>query len=147
MAYVDSVKLTIAVQHQDGTFATTPEDFSCDVTGANLTPDTPIESKKYLCGPKTTVGAATWTLSLDYDQDWTGTGLSTFLNANAGKQAQVVLDSPLLGAKATCEVTLVPGPYGGAAGETAEGSVEFGVTGQPVFSAATPATQAAKTTK
>jgi len=147
MPYFDSVKLTIAVLEQDGTFAATPEDFSCDVTGANLTPETPIDTKKFLCGPKTTVGDPVWTLSLDYDQDWTGAGFSTFLQTNTGKVAQVVLDSPTIGAKATCEVTLVPGPYGGAAGETAEGSVELGVNGQPVFAEPTPATTAAKTTK
>lgn len=132
MPYFDNVKLTIAVEH-NGTFTSPGSDFSCDVTGANLVPETPVESRKYLCGPRTTVGSAAWTLSLDYDQDWGATGLSTFLHTNAGKRAEIVLESPTLGSKATVTATLVDGPYGGAAGETAEGSVELGVAGQPVF--------------
>jgi len=136
--YFDDVVLTLAVQN--GTPA--PVDFSCDITAATLTPDTPEEVRKRLCGPTTVVGATAWTLELDLDQNWSpgeagppvvAQGLSQFLSVNHGRLADFVIQWPLEETEATGVVRLKTGPFGGTAGEVAEASVELGVEGEPTF--------------
>ena len=136
--YFDDVTLTLTVPTGTGTAT----DVSCDVTAATLTPDTPEEIRKRLCGQKTVTGATTWTLDLEYDQNWAegsagppivAQGLSSFLSEHAGELADFVIEWPLEDTQATGVVRLKPGPYGGTAGEIAEASVELGLDGAPVF--------------
>ena len=136
--YFDDVILTL-----DVTGGTTPVDFSCDITAATLTPDTPEEIRKRLCGQRTVTGTTTWTLELTLDQNWaTATpgphGLSLFLWEHAGELADFVIQWPLEATEATGVVRLKPGPFGGTAGEIAEGDVTLGLDGQPTFGPITP---------
>lgn len=139
--YFDDVVLTLTVA--GGGTAT---DISCDVTAATLTPDTPEEQRSRLCGKKTVTGQTTWTLDLEYDQNWSvgsvgppvvGPGLSWFLQENAGSLADFSIVWSLEDTEATGQVRIKPGPYGGTAGEIAEATVTLGVDGQPVFGPAT----------
>lgn len=136
--YFDDVTLTLTVPTGTGTAT----DVSCDVTAATLTPDTPEEIRKRLCGQKTVTGTTTWTLDLEYDQNWAeasvgppavGMGLSLFLSTNAGQLADFKIEWPLEDTQATGQVRLKPGPYGGTAGEIAEATVTLGLDGEPTF--------------
>lgn len=136
--YFDDVTLTLTVPTGTGTAT----DVSCDVTAATLTPDTPEEIRKRLCGQKTVTGTTTWVLELEYDQNWTEAspgppvvtqGLSLFLSTHAGELADFKIEWPLEDTQATGVVRLKPGPYGGTAGEIAEASVSLGLDGEPVF--------------
>lgn len=138
--YFDDVTLTFAVQPSG-----TAEDFSCDITAATLTPDTPEEIRKRLCGQKTVTGSTTWTLELELDQNWAPatpgpTGLSSFLNTHHGELADFVIQWPLEATEATGVVRIKTGPYGGTAGEIAEASVELGLDGAPTFGPIVPLT-------
>jgi hypothetical protein len=136
--YFDDVTLTLTVQGG----AATATDISCDVTAATLTPDTPEEIRKRLCGQKTVTGTTVWSLELEYDQNWTpgatgppvvAGGLSWFLDQHAGQLADFVIEWPLEATQATGTVRLKPGPYGGTAGEIAEASLTLGLDGEPTF--------------
>lgn len=132
--YFDDVTLTLSLQ--GGT--PTAVDFSCDITAATLTPDTPEEIRKRLCGQRTVTGTTTWSLELEADQNWATatpgpTGLSWFLSTNAGDLADFVIEWPLEATQATGTVRLKPGPYGGTAGEIAEASITLGLDGAPTF--------------
>lgn len=136
--YFDDVTLTLTVPTGTGTAT----DVSCDVTAATLTPDTPEEIRKRLCGQKTVTGKTTWSLELEYDQNWTEgsvgppvvtQGLSSFLVEHAGSLADFVIEWPLEDTQATGVVRLKPGPYGGTAGEIAEASLTLGLDGEPTF--------------
>jgi hypothetical protein len=136
--YFDDVTLTLTAPSGTGTST----DVSCDVTAATLTPDTPEEIRKRLCGQRTVTGTTTWVLELEYDQNWsTGStgppvvpvGLSQFLVDHAGELADFVIEWPLEDTQATGIVRLKPGPYGGTAGEIAEASVTLGLDGEPTF--------------
>lgn len=142
--YFDDVVLTLTVQG-GGATAT---DVSCDVTAATLTPDTPEEVRKRLCGQKTVTGATTWTLDLEWDQNWSPgevgppavpAGLSYFLNAHHGELADFKVEWPLEDTQATGTVRLKTGPYGGTAGEIAEATLSLGLDGEPVFGPITAA--------
>lgn len=134
--YFDDVTLTIKAESD----VTTPEpDFSCDARGAILNPESTVTTRNYLCGPKTSVSDPVWTATVDFDQNWQADGLSQYLVDHAGEKANVVIQSSTLGKAATFTATLVPGPFGGTAGEIAEATVELGVDDQPSFTDYTPA--------
>ncbi len=124
-------------------------DVSCSGRGVVFTPDTPIEERTKLCGKGKAVGETSWTLDLDYDQDWDegqAASLSFFLIANNGKTSTVTVQWPGADTQATASVIITPGPYGGTAGEVAEGTVSLPVLGQPSFVTPIPATLAADDT-
>ena len=135
MPYFDDVVLTFTPE------AGTPpgEDFSCDALGALLEPDVTEETRKYLCGPKSYTSTPTWKVTVDYDQNWAVDGLSQWLQTHTGELATVEIQSSTLEHQATATVRVKPGPFGGTAGEFAEGSVELTVDGQPTFATYTPA--------
>lgn len=137
--YFDDVILTLKVPAGTGGTAT---DISCDVTAATLTPDTPEEIRKRLCGQKTVTGKTTWSLELEYDQNWSPgdagppvvpMGLSWFLSIHDGELADFTIEWALEDTQATGQLRIKPGPYGGTAGEIAEGSLTLGLDGEPVF--------------
>jgi len=132
--YFDDVVLTLTPEAPG-----TPGDFSCDALGALLEPDVTEETRKYLCGPKSLVSTPEWKLTLDYDQNWdASTGLSAWLQAHHGELATALIESSTLAQSATVTVRVKPGPFGGTAGEIAEGTVELSVDGQPTFAPYTP---------
>jgi hypothetical protein len=135
--YFDDVTLTLTAE-SDGVEV----DVSCDVTAATLTPDTPEEVRKRLCGQKTVTGTTTWTLELTWDQNWaTGAtgppvvdpGLSTFLQEHDGELAAFSIVWPLEATEATGNLRCKPGAFGGTAGEIAEASLTLGLDGPPTF--------------
>jgi hypothetical protein len=137
--YFDDVTLTLTVV---GPPPGTSTDVSCDVTAATLTPDTPEEIRKRLCGQKTVTGTTVWSLELAYDQNWSvgsagppvvTVGLSRFLQDNAGALADFTIVWPLEDTQATGVVRLKPGDYGGTAGEIAEATITLGLDGEPTF--------------
>ena len=132
--YFDDVVLTITAE---GDTAGT-NDFSCDARGALLAPETTVTTRNMLCGPKTSVSTPVWNCTVDFDQNWQADGLSQYLIDHAGEKATVLIESSTLGKSAEFVGTLVPGPFGGTAGEIAEASVEIGVDGQPTFADYTP---------
>jgi len=135
--YFDNVTLTLTAE-SDGV----PVDVSCDVTAATLTPDTPEEVRKRLCGQKTVTGTTTWTLELTWDHNWaTGAtgppvvdpGLSTFLLGHDGELADFSIVWPLEATEATGILRCKPGAFGGTAGEIAEATLTLGLDGPPSF--------------
>lgn len=136
-SYFDDVVMTLTVQGGG-----TAVDVSCDVTAATVVPDTPEEIRRRLCGSTTLVGKTTWTLELEYDQNWAAgsvgppvvaQGLSAFLAENAGELADFHIEWPSEGQQAEGAVRLKAGPYGGTAGEVAEASLTLGLDGDPTF--------------
>jgi hypothetical protein len=136
--YFDDVTLTLTAPSGAGTAA----DVSCDVTAATLTPDTPEEVRKRLCGQKTVTGKTTWTLELTWDQNWAvggagppvvDPGLSKFLLDHDGELADFTLTWPLEDTEATGVLRCKPGAFGGTAGEIAESSLTLGLDGEPAF--------------
>jgi hypothetical protein len=145
--YFDDVTLTLTAPAGSGTAV----DVSCDVTAATLTPDTPEEIRKRLCGQKTVTGTTTWSLELTWDQNWaTGAtgppvvdpGLSTFLIDHDGELADFSIVWPLEATEATGILRCKPGAFGGTAGEIAEASLTLGLDGPPTFGPITTTTTA-----
>jgi hypothetical protein len=123
-------------------------DVSCSGRGVVFTPDTPIEDRNKLCGKGKAVGETSWTLDVDYDQDWDegdAASLSFFLINNNGKQGTVTVTWPAAETEATADILITPGPFGGTAGEVAEGTVSLPVLGQPTFINPIPVTTTAST--
>jgi hypothetical protein len=136
--YFDDVTLTLTAPTGTGTAA----DVSCDVTAATLTPDTPEEVRKRLCGQRTVTGKTTWTLELTWDQNWAvgaagppvvDPGLSKFLLDHDGELADFTLTWPLEATEATGTLRCKPGAFGGTAGEIAEATLTLGLDGEPSF--------------
>ncbi len=135
--YFDDVTLTLTAE--SGGVAV---DVSCDVTAATLTPDTPEEIRKRLCGQKTVTGTTTWSLELTWDQNWAAgaagppvvdPGLSKFLIDHDGELADFSIVWPLEATEATGILRCKPGAFGGTAGEIAEASLTLGLDGPPTF--------------
>ena len=143
--YFDDVTLTFTVAPDEA-------DVSCDITAATLTPDTTEEIRKRLCGQRTVTGKTTWSLELEWDQNWSPpsvgppevvAGLSWFLQEHDGESATFVIDWPLEDTRATGTVRIKPGPFGGTAGEIAEATITLGLDGEPTYTSPIPATAAA----
>jgi hypothetical protein len=145
--YFDDVTLTLTAPAGSGTAV----DVSCDVTAATLTPETPEELRKRLCGQKTVTGKTTWALELTWDQNWgvgsvgppvVDPGLSQFLIDHDGELADFSIIWPLEEIEATGVLRCKPGAFGGTAGEIAEASLTLGVDGVPVFGPITVTSEA-----
>lgn len=81
----------------------------------------------------TDVSTATWTLALTYLQDWSTTGLSTFLYNSESETVPVTFIPKDGGPSFTANVLITPGSIGGAVNAFAESTVTLGVTGKPVL--------------
>lgn len=114
------------------------DDFRKHVSGVTYTPTAPTQSWTGLGGNShTDVGAATWTLNLDYVQDWTSTeSLSRFLFEHQGETLPARF-RPISGEgpSFTSNVTITPGAIGGQVNAYATTSVQLG-TDAPVLVAA-----------
>jgi hypothetical protein len=111
----------------------TPVDVSCAVVSAVITSTTTKTERNTLCGKHTIVGDTARTLDLDYDQEWADVDdLARFLEENHGAKAQFVLEWAGQSVTMTGTVNIERGPFGGPAGELAEGTVSLGVDGDVV---------------
>jgi hypothetical protein len=134
MPYFQPAVLTFAViDPATGTPAAVAVDVSCAVVSATITSTTTKTDRNTLCGKHTIVGDTARTLDLDYDQEWADVDdLARFLEDNHGRKAEFVL--AWAGEKVTMTGTanIERGPFGGPAGELAEGTVSLGVDGDVV---------------
>ena len=95
-------------------------------------------------GTFSSVGKATYALALEGVQDWSATGLSAFLWANEGSEADFVLNPygetitvPTTSTPAmTGVVTLAAGDFGGTINEYAPFAVELPCASKPVLKTA-----------
>lgn len=134
--YFQNVKFEVT---EPGASAGETLDVSCSGRGVTLTPDTPIEDRTKLCGKGKAVGETSWTADLDYDQDWDDPqGLSFYLFNFNGQEATTTITWPDALTIATATIIITPGPFGGTAGEVAEGTVSLPVLGQPTLAAMPP---------
>lgn len=118
------------------------DDFAKAVSSATLTPSSGTAEFKGLKPDAvyTYSQAVTWTLDLEYAQDWaatTATGsLSRYLFANQGTNVAATLNANDVAAGGetlwTMTVSIAPGAVGGAVDDVATASVSLGVVGAPV---------------
>lgn len=103
------------------------------VNSAKLVPNNPVAMYKGIDGTITAAaGLPSWTLELNYAQDWNTTAsLSRYLVAQAGTLKTIVLTPNTGGSAATVSVLIVPGDLGGAADSTSTAIVTLQVIGQP----------------
>jgi hypothetical protein len=107
----------------------TPDDFRKHVSGVTYTPSSAQQTWTGL-GKNTHTDAAipTWTVQLDYVQDWTSTNsLSSYLFTHEGEQLTAKF-TPTSGSgpSFTSTVTIVPGAIGGQVNAFATTSVTLG---------------------
>lgn len=116
------------------------DDFRKHVSGVTYTPSTSTMSWTGLGGnTHTDLSTATWTLGLDYVQDWdSAESLSQFLLEHQGETMAATFQ-PIAGTgpSFTSDVTITPGAIGGQVNAYATTSVQLGTTA-PVLVPPTP---------
>jgi hypothetical protein len=134
MPYFQPAVLTLdVIDDVTGQPSGTPVDVSCAVISAIITSTTTKTERNTLCGKHTVVGDTARTLDLDYDQEWADVDdLARFLEDNHGKKAEFSLAWAAEAVAMTGTVSIERGPFGGPAGELAEGTVSLGVDGDVV---------------
>lgn len=113
------------------------DDFAAAISSATLTPAASIVTWK---GLKTTAvysfpTSPTWTLDLEYAQDWkTANSLSRYLFDHDGQTIVGVTLEPTsgVGTRWTFDLIVVPGAIGGAVDAVGTASVSLGVAAKPV---------------
>lgn len=111
------------------------DDFRKHVSGVTYTPSAPTQNWTGLgLNTHTDVGAATWTLGLDYVQDWDSPdSLSRYLFEHQGETvAALFRPRSGVGPSFTSNVTITPGAIGGQVNAYATTSVQLG-TDAPVL--------------
>lgn len=133
----------IAVQPivlKDVRFVVGTDNYEKHISSATLKPTPTQETKTWQGGTPsasftdTGTPQVSWTLELEYAQDWdTTNSLSNYLLTNSGQQKNIKLQpkAGLSGVTFAVTATIVPGPIGGAINEWQTGSVSLAVTGQP----------------
>jgi hypothetical protein len=110
-----------------------PVDVSCDVTSAQVTNETPLETRETLCGKHPIVGESAETLEVTADQYWKpAEALSRFLEEHHGELAAFELAWPAQDLTVTGTVRVIRGQIGGEAGAIVETTVELPVQGATV---------------
>jgi hypothetical protein len=102
------------------------EEWQCWCTRAELSYDVDEQDIVPLCSDEVRklLGTETWTLDVEYYQDWTETGISSFFHDHRGETAAFTLGPAQdEGRVATGDVTVQGGPFGGTAGDVAVGAV------------------------
>lgn len=121
---------------------------SCQVTAATIVATADPKEMTTLCGKVTVPGVTGYVLNLEYAQDWTiDTGISMFLYDNDGLLVDFSLQ-PTADAEpiAIGRCYIVPGDFGGTAGEIMVGSVALGIEGKPdITGNAAPVATASRT--
>jgi hypothetical protein len=131
MPYFQPAELTFAaLDPETGIPTAVPTDVSCSVVSAIITSTTTKTERNTLCGKHTIVGDTARTLDLDYDQEWLDVGdLARYLEENHGLKANFILTWEGQKTSMAGVVNIERGPFGGPAGELAEGTVSLGVDG------------------
>jgi len=131
MPYFQPAVLTLAaIDDATGLPAAEATDVSCAVVSAVITSTTTKTERNTLCGKHTIVGDTARTLDLDYDQEWAAVDdLARYLEENHGAKAEFVLEWAGQNVSMTGTVNIERGPFGGPAGELAEGTVSLGIDG------------------
>lgn len=111
------------------------DNYEKSVSGAKLTPVTPIGKWKGIDGSTTkTAGVPDWTLTLNFAQDWvTATSLALYLSTNAGTTKPIELTPQATGKKFAVTVLCVVTEVGGEVDATSTASITLEVLGQPVL--------------
>ena len=123
---------------RDATITINSVAYANQLSKAQLTPDTPIQTQRTLVpdGAIVDIDSSVWTLSLTGVESRHSTGLAAALDAAAGTQIDVVLQ-PKTGSGqdvATFTIVAVPVSFGGEQGNFRTFDQDFPVVGQPVFS-------------
>lgn len=118
------------------------DNYEQHVSSVTLTPSSSIQTWKG--GTPTAVftdsTTPTWVADLAYAQDWeTEDSLSIYLLNNEGRRVDMEFLPLGSGPTFTVEVILTSGAIGGAIDAFGTSTVQLGVQGKPVFSAAPPA--------
>lgn len=110
----------------------------CQVTGATIVATADPKELTTLCGKTTVPGVTAYVLNLDYAQDWHESGISTFLYENDGELVDFEI-KPTAGTTPTAagKCYVVPGDFGGTAGEIMVASVALGIDGKPTITPVT----------
>lgn len=114
------------------------DSFQKAITKAVFTPSSSVITAKAIApgAVYTDVEAASWTLDLEWLQDWaTASNLGKYLHDNEGSSVAMTFEPITGGATITATVVITPGPIGGGVGEFAPASASLGVTGKPTIGA------------
>jgi hypothetical protein len=115
-----------------------PDSYQAAITKAVFTPSSSVITAKAVApgAVYTDVDAATWTLDLEWLQDWATSGnLGKYLHDNEGDSVSATFEPITGGATITATVVLTPGPIGGGVGVFAPAAASLGVTGKPAIGA------------
>ena len=132
----------IAVQPiylKDVVLSVAGSDFEKHVSGVTFTPSVSSATWKGLepTAVFTNVGSSSWTVDLEYAQDWDTTGsLSAYLFANEGTEVTLTFEPVAGGSSWSADVIIVPGAVGGAVDSYAVATVSLPVQGRPTFTPA-----------
>lgn len=110
------------------------DDYEKHVSGVTITPATGSVTWNGLTPDSafTFPTATTWSLMLDYAQDWeTANSLSDYLFENEGEQVTMTFEPVKGGTGWEVDATIVPGSIGGQVNAVAVASVTLGVSGKP----------------
>lgn len=122
---------------KDVIFSVGSDSYEKHVSNVTFTPSTSPQTWRGL-NPDATftnVGSASWTVDIEYAQDWTTTNsLSAYLFANQG-ETKAVSFTPTNGVGPSFEVDviIVAGAIGGAVDSYGAATVSLPVQGQPVL--------------
>jgi hypothetical protein len=116
------------------------DEYNCAVRAVTLTPTTNIVEWESLCedGSGQEAGKTTWSLDIEYYQDWQVDSFADHLATNIGEQAVIKFNphgdtvgptNPTF----TVNVFLVGGAVGGTVNEFATATVSLPVIGQPTY--------------
>lgn len=110
------------------------DDFKKHLDQVTLTPSSSTQSWTGLgSNTHTDVATATWTLSLNYVQDWESTeSLSRYLHENEGETVAFAFTPKAGGPSFTTDVVITPGAIGGTVNAFATTSVTLGCS-KPVI--------------
>lgn len=131
--------LPLVLKDVELVLGTDADDFRKHVSGVTYTPTAPTQSWTGLGGnTHTDVGAPTWTLNLDYVQDWDSVqSLSRYLFEHQGETVTALFRPRSgVGPSFTSEVTITPGAIGGQVNAFATTTVQLGTTAPELVAAA-----------
>ena len=120
---------------KDGTIKIDADNYESAVSSFQLTPATQTLTFQAVTpsGAFTDSTTPTWVAAIGYAQDWETAGsLSQYLMDHAGETKTLIFEPKAGGTRFTQDVTIAPGPIGGAGNTVQVATVNLGVIGQPV---------------
>jgi hypothetical protein len=119
---------------KDVLFSVGTDSYEKHVSSVTFTPSTSPQTWKGL-NPESTftnVGTATWTVDIEFAQDWaTTSSLSAYLFDNQGQTKTVVFEPVNGGQGFTASIIIVAGAIGGAVDGYGTATVSLPLQGQP----------------